>query len=416
MGETVRRGMNSENVLDGWRAVIDSILDEVRHAIAPEQLIYRIADETEEGIRFGGIEIDFSYYRTVNVLAVGKAARRMTTALGNLIEERIDAGIIVSKTSFLPDEFPAKYTCFVGSHPVPTGASVAAGEAVLAFAETLNGKDLLIVLLSGGGSSLLVAPAEGESLESIQALNRSLLASGATINEMNAERKKVDRVKGGGVARAVHGARIVNLVLSDVIGNDLKTIASGPTILAPGDGGERIESLIVGDVKTAMDAAAKSARAFGFETRVLDEPIVGEAREVGRNFAERIAALRAERDPGSRPLLLIQGGESTVTIASDSQGCGGRNQETALGAVETLAGVPGIAVVSFATDGEDGPTDAAGAIVDGNTFEAGRLAGLDVHEMLARHDAYAYFDAIGALIRTGSTGSNVNDLLLGFVF
>ena len=416
MGETVRRGMNSENVLDGWRAVIGSILDDVKRAIAPEQLIYRIADETEEGIRFGGIEIDFSYYRTVNVLAVGKAARRMTTALGNLIEERIDAGIIVSKTSFLPDEFPAKYTCFVGSHPVPTAASVAAGEAVLEFAATLNGKDLLIVLLSGGGSSLLVAPAEGESLESIQALNRSLLASGATINEINAERKKADRVKGGGVARAARGARIVNLILSDVIGNDLKTIASGPTILAPGDGGERIESLIVGDVKTAMDAAAKSARAFGFETRILDEPIVGEAREVGRNFAERIAALRAERDPGSRPFLLIQGGESTVTIASDSQGCGGRNQETALGAVETLSGLSGVALVTFATDGEDGPTDAAGAIVTGDTARPGVAAGLKLSEALERNDSYRYFEAAGGLIRIGSTGSNVNDLLMGFIF
>lgn len=416
MGGTLEHGINENNALCGWRTVIDSILDEVKRAIAPEQLIYRLAEEIDDGIRFGGIEIDFSRYRTVSVLAVGKAARRMTNALGSLIEERIDAGIIVSKTNFRPGEFPAKYACFVGSHPVPTAASITAGEAVLEFAATLIEKDILIVLLSGGGSSLLVAPAQGETLESIQALNRSLLASGAAINEINVERKKVDRVKGGGVARTAHGARIVNLILSDVIGNDLKTIASGPTILAPDDGGERIESLIIGDVKAAMDAAAKSARAFGFETRILDEPIVGEAREVGRSFAERIAALRAEREPGSRPLLIIQGGESTVTLEPDSSGFGGRNQETALGAVERLTGVPGVALVTFATDGEDGPTDAAGAIVTGDTFNAGRSAGLDVHEMLARHDAYAYFDAIDALIRTGSTGSNVNDLLLGFVF
>ena len=304
----------------GWRVVIDSILDQVRLAIAPDQLLYRIAQETETGCRFGDIDVDFSLYRTVNVLAIGKAARRMASALGNLIEERIDAGLIVSKTPFEMGEFPPKYRCFVGSHPDPTEASVLAGEAVLEFAGALNEKDLLIVLISGGGSSLAVAPAKGVSLAEIRELNRRLLASGASIHEINEARKRVDRLKGGGVARAA--------------------------------GGARIESLMIGDVGTAIDAAAKTALGFGFEIVRVDEPISGEAREVGKAFAERIRSVRAEREPGSRPVLILRGGESTVTLRGD--GFGGRNLETALGAVETLSGLSGVALVTFATDGEDG--------------------------------------------------------------
>lgn len=398
----------------GWRVVIDSILDQVRLAIAPDQLLYRIAQETETGYRFGDIDVDFSLYRTVNVLAIGKAARRMASALGNLIEERIDAGLIVSKTPFEMGEFPPKYRCFVGSHPDPTEASVLAGEAVLEFAGALNEKDLLIVLISGGGSSLAVAPAKGVSLAEIRELNRRLLASGASIHEINEARKRVDRLKGGGVARAAGGARILNLILSDVIGNDLATIASGPTVLAKEDGGARIESLMIGDVGTAIDAAAKTALGFGFEIVRVDEPISGEAREVGKAFAERIRSVRSEREPGSRPVLILRGGESTVTLRGD--GFGGRNLETALGAVETLSGLSGVALVTFATDGEDGPTDAAGAIVTGDTARPGVAADLKLSEALERNDSYRYFEAAGGLIRIGSTGSNVNDLLMGFIF
>ncbi len=397
-----------------WASVIEAILDEVRRAVAPDQLLYRIAQETENGFRFGSIEIDFSRYRTVNVLAVGKAARKMTEALGNLIDERIDAGLIISKTPFEKGEFAAKYRCFVADHPVPTQASVTAGENALAFAAALNQKDLLIVLLSGGGSSLMTVPAEGVTLDELRALNRRLLSSGAPINEINEERKRFDRVKGGGIARAANGARIVNLVLSDVIGNNLETIASGPTVLNPSEGGGCIESFVIGDVGSAIDAAEKSARAFGFETIVIGEPIGGEAREVGRTFAERMRRIREERLPGSRPLLLIRGGESTVTLRGD--GFGGRNLETALGAVETLSGLLGAAFVAFATDGEDGPTDAAGAIVTGETYQNGVEAGADLEDALARNDSYPYFEAAGGLIRTGPTGSNVNDLLMGFVF
>ena len=396
-----------------WTSVIEAILDEVRRAVAPDQLLYRAAEETENGFRFGPIEIDFSRYRTVNVLAVGKAARKMTEALGSLIDERIDAGLIISKTPFEKGEFAAKYRCLVADHPVPTQASVTAGENALAFAAALNQKDLLIALLSGGGSSLMTVPAEGVTLDDLRALNQRLLASGATIREINEERKRFDRVKGGGIARAANGARIVNLVLSDVIGNNLETIASGPTVLNPSEDGGRIESLVIGDVRSAIDAAEKSARAFGFETIVIGEPIGGEAREVGRTFAERMRRIREERTPGSRPLLLIRGGESTVTLRGD--GFGGRNLETALGAVETLSGLLGAALVSFATDGEDGPTDAAGAIVTGETYRKGVEAGADLEGALARNDSYPYFEAAGELIRTGPTGSNVNDLLLGFV-
>lgn len=402
-----------------WQEILTVILEDVCAAIRPDQLVYKAITEDEDGFRLGDLHVDFSAYRTVNVLAVGKAARRMADALQNTLDDRIDAGVIVSKTPFTADEFPAKYTCLTGAHPVPDQSSIIAGETVLDFVSTLNEKDLLITLISGGGSALMCAPVEGMTLADLQHLNRDLLASGATINEINQARKRVDRVKGGGVARAANGARIVNLILSDVIGNDLATIASGPTILAteemrPG----QIDSLIIGDVRHAMDAVAQAAARFGFETVILPEPIHGEASQVGAGFAARLREERVKRPVGSRPLLLIRGGESTVTLHPDptQNGLGGRNLETALGAVNGLDGLENVALVTFATDGEDGPTDAAGAIVTGETAAQARMMGIDPNEILARHDAYRFFAALDGLIQTGSTGSNVNDLLMGFIF
>ncbi len=255
-----------------------------------------------------------------------------------------------------------RITVIESGHPIPDGRSLAAGEAALDFVSDLKENDLLVCLISGGGSALVTAPREGITLKDIQSKTSALLASGATINEVNAIRRQMDRIKGGGLARATK-AKIISLILSDVIGNSLETIASGLTVdpLL----GARVQNFIIGDIRVAAQAAQQQAIIEGFDSEILDLKIRGEAREVGLQFAKR---LKEKQSKGRRPFYLIAGGETTVTL--NGNGEGGRNQELALAAVDELSGVDNILFIPLATDGDDGPTDAAGAVVNGETLSA----------------------------------------------
>jgi hydroxypyruvate reductase len=374
-------------------------------------------------------------------LGIGKASIPMMDALAARVS--LAGGLAVTK--FVAGISRDRFTVMEGGHPVPDARSLHAGERVLEFVSALEEKDTLVCLISGGGSALVTAPYV--PLEDLQTLTSLLLSSGAPIDEINTLRRQLDRVKGGGLARATP-AKIISLILSDVIGNPLEAIASGPTVPDPttkvdaiailqkyniekevpksifgillsvpslalaGDSGnvrERVQNIIIGDNKVAAFAALKQAEQESFQAEILTNELQGEARQVGRDLAHR---LREEGSKRTRPFCLIAGGETTVTIMGE--GKGGRNQELALSAVDNLRGLENSMLLALATDGDDGPTDAAGAVVTGESASRAESLGLEAADYLSRNDAYPFFDALGDLLKTGPTGTNVNDLAFLF--
>jgi len=387
-------------------------------------------------------------------LGIGKAALPMLEALA----ERIPLAGGLAVTKFARRDASGLYPVIEGGHPIPDARSLHAGERVLEFVSSLKEADTLVCLISGGGSALVTAPYV--PLEDLQTLTSLLLASGAPIDEINTLRRQLDRLKGGGLARATK-AKIVSLILSDVIGNPLEAIASGPTVPDPTTEEDaleilekyfhlttethtapvvrcrgrhrealnsvtqwlrgskefktltadnpvftRVQNLIIGDNKLAAQAALKQAEQEGFQAEILTNELQGEAREAGRDLARR---LRAASSTKHRPFCLIAGGETTVTIRGD--GKGGRNQELALAAVDELAGLKNVILIALATDGDDGPTDAAGAVATGASARRAESLGLEAASHLSRNDAYPFFDTLGDLLETGPTGTNVNDLI-----
>ncbi|GAB4444334.1 MAG: glycerate kinase [Anaerolineales bacterium] len=376
-------------------------------------------------------------------LGIGKAAIPMLTALAEAYP--LSGALAICKHASPLDR--SLFPVLVGGHPIPNLDSLRAGEAALQFVSALSEDDTLVCLISGGGSALMTAPYI--PLEDLQTLTSLLLACGARIDEINTLRRQLDRVKGGGLARATK-AKVISLILSDVIGNPLEAIASGPTHPNPTTGEDalrildkyfsglttetqkhrevlnsvtqwlrgserqpsagfeppRVKNIIVGDNRVAAVAAAEQAQREGFEAEVLTNELQGEAREVGMRLAR---ALKDERSKRRRLFCLIAGGETTVTVRGG--GKGGRNQELALAAALELRGLENAMLIALATDGEDGPTDAAGAAATGETCQRGERLGLDAADYLSRNDAYHYFEALGDLIRSGPTGTNVNDLV-----
>jgi hydroxypyruvate reductase len=376
--------------------------------------------------------------RRVFAFGLGKASIPMTQALSR-ITHLTDALIITKHAS--PLEFEP-VTLIEGGHPVPNIHSQEAGQAALDFVSTLGEDDLLVCLLSGGGSALMTAPLV--PLEDLQTLTRSLLACGARIDEINTLRRHLDQVKGGGLAKATQ-ARVLSLILSDVVGNPLEAIASGPTAPDPstkadafevlkkygltnsvsaeiisalknapetpktGDGlFARVENILVGSNALAAQAALNQAKSEGFAIEFLGDDWQGEARETAKILCERLKKYPTV----GKPLCLVAGGETTVTLRGD--GKGGRNLELALAAVGELAGQENTMLITLATDGEDGPTDAAGAVVTGETNQRARSLGLDAAQYLSRNDSYTFFTTLEDALKIGSTGTNVNDLTFLF--
>ena len=346
----------------------------------------------------------------------------------------------------------------VADHPVPSERNVAAATRVLEFVRRVPSEETLLVLLSGGASAMLCLPREPLTLGDVAAVTEALLRAGAPIEELNAVRKHCEVLKGGGMAAARGGCgagRIVTLVLSDVLGDRLDVIGSGPTAPDPttfagalavlerrgvleaspamtallrrgAAGGEpetvkpgdllwaRVENRVIGNNRLAIDAAAAACRAAGYAVVACREGVEGEAAAVGRALAAEARRLATETGEGGARGAIVWGGETTVTVG-DATGLGGRNQELALAAAMELDGVEGITVLSLATDGRDGPTDAAGGVVDGSTAGAMRAAGFGPAEALTRHDSYRALAAAGALVTTGPTGTNVNDVMVALV-
>ena len=383
----------------------------------------------------------------VRLAAIGKAAAAMARGAAEALGERFAGGVVVSPPG-TEGPLPAGCRAVTGGHPVPDAGSVAGGRAVLELAGSLGADDHLVCAISGGGSALMTLPPAGLSLADVQATTTALLRAGATIGELNAVRKHLDRLKGGRLAHAAAPAHTLGLVLSDVVGDPLDVIASGPlspdptsfsdavevlrrrgvleetpaAVRAHLDAGlrgeveespkegdrcfERVVVRIVGNNELAAMGALAEAERRGYAGRLLTTELAGEAREAGRELARAALAERAAGAGG--PGCLVAAGETTVTVTGS--GSGGRNQELALGAAEFLAGHEAVLLASAGTDGIDGPTDAAGAMVDGTTASRAAALGLDPAAALAGNDAYPFFRALDDLIVTGPTGTNVMDV------
>lgn len=378
--------------------------------------------------------------RTV-VIGAGKGAAQMAAAFEDLWPTPVE-GVVVTRYGYAA---PCKTIRVMESaHPVPDEAGLAASAALFDAVAGLTEDDLVVALICGGGSALLPAPPEGLALEDEAALNRALLSSGAPISVMNAIRKQVSGIKGGRLAAAAHPAKVVSLVVSDVPGDDPSQVASGPTvpdaksrkdalaligayginlppaILAHINGNTcaapspddpvfaRNEVHVIASAAKSLEAAATLAEGMGLSAVILSDAIEGEAREVGKVHAAIAREVRARNRPFTAPVLILSGGETTVTI-TDKGGKGGRNSEFLLSFAQALDGVAGVTALAADTDGIDGSEDNAGAFADGQTAARLRSMGLDPTEILSRHDAWTAFQALGDLFAPGPTGTNVND-------
>lgn len=424
----------------------------VHYAVRREgDLLYLAGKGTEAAGSPPQAVYDLNQYERVLAIGGGKAGAPMVQALDEILGPRLSGGWVNVKEGHLVDAGVPAVTVHEAGHPIPDEAGRLGAQRILELAQQAGERDLVFCLISGGGSALLPLPAEGITLGDLQALTDALLRCGATINEFNTVRKHCSQIKGGQLARAAFPATVVSLILSDVVGNPLDVIASGPTVpdtstfadaygvlahygivdavperivahLRSGMRGEvaetpkegdpvfeRVHNVIVGSNAIAAQAALAAAQEMGLHALLLSTYIEGEAREVGKVAAGIAKSLVAEGRPLPRPACVIAGGETTVTLRGT--GKGGRNQELALAAALALDGWEGVTLVTLATDGSDGPTDAAGAIVRGDTVSRARQVGLSAVDFLARNDSFTFFDHLGDLVRTGPTNTNVNDLL-----
>ena len=403
------------------------------------------------------LTVDLNDFRRIIVVGAGKAGASMAYGLEQVLGNRIDTGLVVVKYEHRRDL--NRIELLEAGHPVPDENGVAASRRIVELAKSADEQTLCLVLISGGGSALLTLPAAGDqgevTLQDTQETTQLLLEAGTPIQEINCIRKHISAVSGGRFCRILQPATTVSLILSDVVGDELESIASGltcadPTTFAdawavaekyriadrlpkrvralldagregrseetpkPGDPAfERVHNVLIGTNALALDAARRAAETLGFNTAVLTSQLTGEAREIARVFSAMAKDL-STRSGGflSKPACVLAGGETTVTVTGT--GKGGRNQEMALAFLGEVAARPlrfeGVTFLSTATDGNDGPTDAAGAFASVAVAEAADDAGLSIGQTLTRNDSYHFFERIDALYKTGPTNTNVCDL------
>ncbi|MGM0600589.1 MAG: glycerate kinase type-2 family protein [Candidatus Rifleibacteriota bacterium] len=421
--------------------------------IDPAQLIKRQVKLKDNELLIQNRIFNLDNFESIYVIGAGKAGKTMAKALTDILANRIKNGVV----NYPGDkDRTGNIHLNPAAHPTPDIHGQAGAKAILQLAKNAGENDLIISLISGGGSSLLPLPANGISLEQKIETTRLLLESGADITEINSVRKHISAIKGGQLAKAAYPATLVNLILSDVIGDPLDCIASGPTvpdpstyadaigvlkkhnlaeqipgeineILAEGADGQRQETpeanafcfnkafnFVLGNNHSAIDAAADFFARNKIEVVKLKQFAKINAEKAAEEFSNAALKLKQGMSNRSIPVAIISGGEANVKV--EGKGLGGRVQEMALASVEALKNSDGIILCYFATDGIDGPTDSAGAIVDGETFVHSMMKGLQPANFRVNNDSYHFFEQIGDLIFTGYTGSNVNDLYLGFIY
>lgn len=394
-----------------------------------------------------GQTLDLDHFDRVFVIGSGKAACPMALALEQILP-KISAGKLTTKYGHVLDMKNIRAT--EAGHPVPDENGLVGTREILDILKNATKKDLIFCVISGGGSSLMPMPVSGITLAQKQETTLALLACGATIHEINTIRKHISIVKGGGLAKAAYPAKMVTLVLSDVIGDDLDIIASGPTVPDTGTfdeclriidryhirdkipqpvldhlkkGTEKIIpetpknndpifentfTTIIGSARQSLFAARQAAKNLDYDTMILSSVIQGETRDAAKIHAAIAEEILATRNPLAPPACVLSGGETTVTIKGS--GMGGRNMEFALAAAIEIQGLKNVLVFSAGTDGTDGPTDAAGAVADGHTIDRADKLGLDATSFLDKNDSYNFFKPLGDLIITGPTMTNVMDL------
>ncbi|MFN3479443.1 MAG: glycerate kinase [Thermodesulfovibrionales bacterium] len=399
-------------------------------------------------------------FKRLFIVGFGKAAYSMAKAMEDNLGDLVDSGIVITKYGHANNSRfkiqdskyfslqPSAFSIFEAGHPVPDENGLIGTEEIIRLLKKADKNTLVVCLISGGGSALLVSPYEGISLAEKQEITELLLKSGADINELNTVRKHISKVKGGRLAEIAYPAKVISLILSDVIGDRLDVIASGPTapdrttfndalkilekyglidkaprsiieVLEKGTKGlipetpkegnkifENVENIIIGSNRIALEAAKKKAEELGFHAEIISSEVRGEARDIGRWLADIARTKRL--NSSNRLNCLISGGETIVTVKGN--GLGGRNMELALSFAMEIEGTDRITLLSAGTDGTDGPTDAAGAIVDGKTIRKAKAIGLNPEEYLNDNDSYNFFKKIGELFITGPTGTNVMDI------
>jgi hydroxypyruvate reductase len=430
------------------RQALTSIFDAAIRAADPAALVKKTLSIKNRRLIVGKQSYPLDKYERVLVVGGGKAVVPMAAAVEQLLKSRLDAGLVV--TRYGHGGTLKKIDVVEAGHPIPDRTGLAAGQRVLDILRKAGERDLVIALISGGGSALLPVPVDGVTLTDKQVVTALLLRVGGTIREINTVRKHLSQLKGGNMVTAAAPATVLSLVLSDVVGNDLSNIASGPTVPDPttfqdasailhhyelwdkipqavkdhlvqgsrSGSGEtpkpnhpafaKVHNVIVGDVRVALNAAAAQVKRLGYHPLVLTSSLIGETREVAKVFGAMVRELAESDRPIKRPAALIAGGETTVTVRG--QGIGGRCQEFTLALAMEIAGLKKVTAFAFGTDGTDGSTDVAGAMADGNTLDKARELGLQPQRFLDQNDSYTFFHTLAQTIQTGPTRTNVTDL------
>lgn len=435
--------------MQGQKKALEDIFMAGVKAVDPERAVQKYVRRQGNQLFVGDCSYILDKYKRIFLIGAGKGTAPMAKALEDILGERLTKGLIIVKYGHgIPLE---KTQILEADHPIPDDAGLRATKELLKQAQECTKEDLILCAFSGGGSALLPAPLSPITLDQKQTTTRLLLECGATIDEINAIRKHLSRSKGGWLAKEAYPATIVSLLLSDVIGDRLDVIASGPTVPdestysdcikiidryklgdrlpksvtdyfikgaagslpetpKPGDPVfSHVQNLIVGNNRESLLAAQERALSLGYNTIVLSSQIEGEAREVAQVFGAIGKEISQANLPISPPACIIAGGETTVTIKG--RGKGGRNQELALASAIAIDGWEGISLLSAGTDGTDGPTDAAGAIVNGTTCKRARQANLYPRDFLLGNDSYTFFESLGDLLKTGPTRTNVMDII-----
>lgn len=430
------------------RALALKSLEYALNAVDPIQLMKSKLLLKNSLLKVNGHLFDFKKFKNVYVIGGGKASESMAEALEHVLGKHITRGLVN-----VPHDSEHKTEIIKfqeASHPIPDKSGVEGTRRMLEIAEQAKKEDLVICLISGGGSSFMPLPRGGITIEDKREITDALLKCGATISEINTVRKHISDFKGGWLAKKAYPATVLNLILSDVVGDQLDFIASGPTVpdsttfsdairvlkkhglwdktpasirevLSSGEKGlipetpkandkafKKVYNVIIGNNRFASLAVREQLRSAGLNTLLLTSTMEGEARHIGVMLASIAREVALSGNPVPKPAGIIAGGETTVTVTG--KGLGGRNQEISLAAALKMGGMDGVVVASLSTDGVDGPTDAAGAIVDGEIMSRAEEMGLNPEEFLAENDSYNFFSKLGDLIFTGPTGTNVNDV------
>jgi glycerate 2-kinase len=435
---------------NGLRNEISLIIESVLNSADPKKAVEKFLNLQNDSIKAGDQIINRDDYKRIYLIAIGKASIPMIKAVAFILGDAVFKGLAITKSARTHEEIGDNISIICGDHPIPGTNSILAADTLLEFISEATQQDLIIFLISGGGSALITKPGQGLNLADLQETTRCLLNANVPIQEINTIRKHLDLVKGGGLLKRAGKTRVLTLILSDVVGNDLGVVASGPSMpdptsyadcmniiskrnlgrtipagvkkylengesgkipetYKPGEHGNQVHNeLLIGNIDLALDKVLDLGAELGYQVYKSTQFLVGDIETESDRVIKEFIEINNKSGEGK--LLMVWGGE--VTVNHRGSGKGGRNMHMALLCANAIAGMDDIVGISLATDGEDGSTDAAGAIFDGSTVERGFQIGLDYMNSVENQSSYDFFKTLGDLLITGSTGTNINDIFI----